>query len=154
ARAAVNNPQNPRKVPGILAADANDASGNPLPADSFPYRTDYQHPTVFWITNGRNDFIGNMAAGAGACGAADWFVPAWNSDIPDGPRGKNQEFGYRMRWTGFPQLQSSQANAAATPLKSFFANFASTTMSSFQTVSTTTQCFGVENPSDPSANLP
>jgi hypothetical protein len=154
ARAAVNNPQNPRKVPGILAADANDASGNPLPADSFPYRTDYQHPTVFWITNGWNDFIGNMAAGAGACGAGYWFVPAWNSDMVDVPTGQNQEFGYHMKWDGFAQLQSSQANAAATPLRSFFSNYATTSMSSFQTVSTTTQCFGVENPSDPSANLP
>ena len=45
ARAAVNNPQNPRKIPGILAADASDsANGTPfLPqnSDPFPFATDY-----------------------------------------------------------------------------------------------------------------
>src|SRR5262249_9108336 len=42
ARAAVDNTQNPRKVPGILAAP--DA---PRP-DLFPYHSDYDHPSIFW----------------------------------------------------------------------------------------------------------
>ena len=46
-----------------------------------PYRTyrDRQiyttkTPSVFWITNGWNDFQGNMAAGAGMCGVCYWQV--------------------------------------------------------------------------------
>ena len=59
ARAAVDNPQNPRKLPGILGytgenfkpfLDKGKPVIAPLPADAFPWRTDYQHPTVFWIT--------------------------------------------------------------------------------------------------------
>jgi hypothetical protein len=153
ARAAVNNPQNPRKIPGILAADANDATGAPLATDSFPYRTDYQHPSVFWITNGWNEFVGNMAAGAGACGAAYWLVPAWNSDMVDVPTNLNTQFGYHMKWTGFAQLQWRSANAASTPLKLFSGNFASSTMNSFQTVSTTAECHGPDYPSSPDARM-
>src|SRR5262249_48833240 len=80
ARAAVDNVQNPRKVPGILAANDNRMSDRKtefLP-ESLTYTSDYNYPTAFWITNGWNDFIGNMAAGAGTCGAAYWLVPAWN----------------------------------------------------------------------------
>ena len=114
ARAAVDNPQNPRKLPGILGYTGENfkpfqEDGKPvvapLPADAFPWRTDYQHPTVFWITNGWNDFIGNMAAGAGACGAAYWFVPAWNSDMPDVKTSSNVEFKTHMKWDGFAALQ-------------------------------------------------
>ena len=63
---------------------ANPLETTSLPA-TFPWRTDFQHPTVFWITNGWNEFVGNMAAGAGACGAAYWLVPSWNSDMADVP---------------------------------------------------------------------
>ena len=66
ARAAVSNVQNLRKVPGILAAP----DLYPIPAEYFPYQSDDDHPTVFWIMNGWNDFQDNMAAGAGTCGAA------------------------------------------------------------------------------------
>ena len=75
AREGVDKKQNPRKIPGILAAGgsfAPDLSQNvpPLPSTAFPWRSDYQYPAVFWISNGWNDFIGNMAAGAEACGTA------------------------------------------------------------------------------------
>ena len=101
ARAAVDNPAESAQAPGhpwlyrreLQAHHGRWQAGHsPLPADAFPWRTDYQHPTVFWITNGWNDFIGNMAAGAGACGAAYWFVPAWNSDMPDVRTSSNTEF--------------------------------------------------------------
>ena len=69
----------------FIAQQGEPAEITDLPADPFPWRTDFQHPTVFWITNGWNEFVGNMAAGAGACGAAYWFVPSWNSDMADVP---------------------------------------------------------------------
>jgi cell migration-inducing and hyaluronan-binding protein len=158
ARAAVDdNRDNPRKIPGILAADGKFAA-NPdgdrveIPPESFPYRSDYDHPSVFWITNGWNDFIGNMAAGAGTCGAAYWFVPAWNSDRPDVPTADNVEFKYHMKWTGFAQLQKDIQLSMSTPLKSFYGNYATSTMTSFQTVGNTTACSGVVGWTDPSAN--
>ena len=40
------------------------------------YGSDKDMPSVFWITNGWNDFQGNMAAGAGLCGTCYWQVPA------------------------------------------------------------------------------
>src|SRR5262249_33129158 len=69
ARAAIDNAQNPRKVPGILAWKEPDTGGL-SPKKGFPYRSDNEYPTVFWITNGWNNFQGNMAAGTGACGSA------------------------------------------------------------------------------------
>ncbi len=163
SRAAVENAQNPRKVPGILAYTANNQfqpnkekppKTTDLPGDPFPWRTDFQHPTVFWITNGWNEFVGNMAAGAGACGAAYWLIPAWNSDMVDVPTAQNQEFGMHMKWTGYAALQRSSEYAGSTPLKLFFGNFATSTMTSFQTVAVTTQCFGADYPGDPAANNP
>ena len=71
ARAAVDNEENPRKVPGILASP-DTTSG----ARSVKYGSDKDMPSVFWITNGWNDFQGNMAAGAGLCGTCYWQVPA------------------------------------------------------------------------------
>ena len=68
ARAAIQNPDNPRNVPGILAAPPNPAD----PRHKTNYATDQESPTVFWITNGWNDFQGNMAAGAGMCGICYW----------------------------------------------------------------------------------
>ena len=52
---------NPRNVPGILA---HNGRGQKDPV----HRSDVVYPTVFWITNGWNEFVGNMAAGAGTCG--------------------------------------------------------------------------------------
>ena len=155
ARAAVNNPQNPRKIPGILAADAFYSDNQTaLPPDAFPFRTDYQHPTVFWISNGWNEFVGNMAAGAGACGAAYWFVSTQNNDMPDVPTSTNQWWTTEMKWTGFASLQNTPTTTGSTPLKSFFGNYATSTMTSFQTVASTTPCVGADNPSSTTANQP
>ena len=111
-------------------------------------------PTVFWITNGWNDFIGNMAAGAGACGAAYWLVPAWNSDMPDVPTSLNRQFVSHMKWNGFAALQKTEAYQGSTPLKSFYGNFATSTMTSFQTVGQTSRCPGATWPGDPAAHNP
>ncbi len=160
ARAAVDNPQNPRKVPGILAASGKYSNGTLLPTEAFPYRSDYDHPSVFWITNGWNDFIGNMAAGAGTCGAAYWFVPAWNSDMADVPTPDNTQFGMHMKWTdgqgrmSFAGLQKSLSLAASTPLKSFYGNYATSTMNSFEVIGNTTACQGVVGAGEPGANTP
>ncbi len=69
ARSAVDNAQNPRQVPGSCRRRTASA------ARTCPYHTDFDHPAVFWIMNGYNDFQYNMAAGAGACGACFWLVP-------------------------------------------------------------------------------
>ena len=61
---------NPRNVPGILFRP-NDG---PV-ADPFPFRSDWDHPTAFWIMNGWNDFQYNMAAGVTSCGSCYWLVP-------------------------------------------------------------------------------
>jgi hypothetical protein len=58
ARAAIDNDQNRRKIAGILSDNGAASAG-------FPYRSDSEYPSVFWITNGWNEFNGNMAAGAG-----------------------------------------------------------------------------------------
>jgi hypothetical protein len=132
ARAAVDNKQNPRKVPGILAAPDLDA----VPAlEKFPFKSDYDHPAVFWITNGWNDFQYNMAAGAGTCGACYWFVPAANSTISRVVNGKGP------RWESYASLQVKEMGI--TPLMNFVGNYCSTAMTSFQTVGATEPCLGV-----------
>lgn len=138
ARAAVENRQNERKVPGILAYNGQDKR-------SFPYRSDVETPTVFWISNGWNDFIGNMAAGAGTCGAAYWLVPAVNSDMVD-----VSEDHRAMDWSlsGYAGLQKANTPKnnlmqGTTPLKSFYKNTATSAMFSFQTVGDGPDCGGV-----------
>jgi cell migration-inducing and hyaluronan-binding protein len=165
ARAAVDNPQNPRQLPGILAYSGQffKPFEDPVkhiivtpevPASAFPWRSDYMFPTVFWITNGWNDFIGNMAAGAGAGGASYWFVPAWNTDMPDVATKDNTQFVTHMKWAGFASLQKNDTLAGSTPLKSFYGNFATSTMTSFQTVGLTSPCPGATWPGDPAAHNP
>jgi len=150
ARAAIDNPQNPRKVPGILADNQDPASFTSpnTKTPGFPYRSDSEYPTVFWITNGWNDFQGNMAAGAGACGAAYWFVPAVNSDMVEVPATPAHE---AMTWEGYAGLQKARAHAGqpkstdfqgTTPLKTFYMNYATSTMHSFQTTGDAPDCNG------------
>jgi cell migration-inducing and hyaluronan-binding protein len=149
ARASLENEQNPRRIPGILSDNSprekqGDVDGHGQ--DYFPYFSDYNHPSVFWITNGWNDFIGNMAAGATACGACYWFVPSLNTDMPDVPTDKNvdqTDTGGHMKWTGYPGLQNKTAFVASTPLKSFVRNHCSSAMNSFTTVGDTAACHGV-----------
>ena len=71
ARAAVDDDLNPRKVPGI--------SSRPGGGEDFPYRSDFDHPSVFWIMNAWNDLRYNVAVGAGTCGACYWLPPSANS---------------------------------------------------------------------------
>ena len=73
SRAAVDDDLNPRKVPGILSRPGD--SG----AEVFPFHSDYDHPSIFWITNTWNDFRYNVAVGAGTCGACYWMPPSVNS---------------------------------------------------------------------------
>jgi hypothetical protein len=132
ARAAVVNPQNPRQVPGILASP--DSPGTEM----VPFHSDYDHPTVFWIMNGWNDFEYNMAAGAGTCGACYWLVPGANSGL-----------SRHMQWESYASLQADPSGvnplgrAALTPLKQFTGNYCSSAMNSFNTIGDTTPCLGV-----------
>jgi len=149
ARAAVMNNDgtgqrdNPRKIPGILAAPRTGGILN----DNIPFHTDTDHPTVFWIMNGWNDFEYNMAAGAGTCGACYWFLPSANSGM-----------SRHMSWEGYASLQmwdnpqdeelQPLARAGMTPLKKFVGNYCSTAQNSFNTVGDTTPCNGVGGPAD------
>ncbi len=160
ARGAVDNVQNPRKVPGILSYNKRDIAG-------FPFRSDNEYPSIFWITNGWNDFIGNMAAGAGTCGACYWLVPAENATKPDVPQSGNNEGGSNdldgyMKWSGYAALQKHQFSteakrsvpssfAGATPLKSFYGNSCTSAMHSFQTTQDAPVCHGVNSADFPKA---
>src|SRR5579885_612064 len=134
ARAAVANVQNPRDVPGILThAD----SPGPPGFDNFPYFSDANHPAVFWIMNGANDFEYNMAAGAGTCGACYWFVPGAVS----GPSQYEHWFGY----AGEQQSPAgSTARAGITPLQEFVGNSCTSAMNAFTVNSKTATCTGVD----------
>ena len=153
ARAAVNNIQNFRHVPGILAYNDVDRAG-------FPYRSDNEYPSAFWVTNGWNDFIGNMAVGAGTCGACYWFVPAENSSMVDVPGSLTPPANCPpdgmhtyMKWSGYADLQKHQCNsekvsvpsafAGTAPIKSFYGNYCSSAMHSFQTTSDAPACNGI-----------
>lgn len=131
ARAAVDNVQNPRKVPGILA-NPGYATG-----EQVPFFSDVDHPTIFWITNGYNEFAYNMAAGAGTCGACYWLLPAENS-------------GHSMhqKWEGYAAMQTA-GRAAMTPLKRFEGNYCTSAMNSFNTIGNSTACLGVTSPDEP-----
>jgi hypothetical protein len=137
ARAAIDNVQNPRRVPGILSGERGTTS-------DFPYNSDTSQPTVFWIMNGWNDFQYNMAAGAGACGACYWLVPGANSGMS-----KDE------KWESYASMQAGESRAAATPLELFRGNYCTTAMNSFNTVGATDTCLGLDqiggftNPLDP-----
>jgi hypothetical protein len=140
----IANPQNPRMAPGILTATAPvDASckTNPLLCPSgysaFPYYSDSQNPTVFWIMNGMNDFQYNMAAGANTCGACYWLVPGAIS----GP----SQF---EKWFGYASEQAGLGRAGTTPLQNFVGNSCTTAMEGFVEVGPINACNGV-NQIDP-----
>jgi hypothetical protein len=177
ARAAIDNADNDRKVPGIFSAvwtkkSLTDENDKTLPPEAFPFRSDYDHPAVFWIANGWNDFIGNMAAGAGACGTAYWLVPVINSDMVDvivdnsetdtnvskvNVMFNNKVFVVKhMKWPGssFAGLQQRDTASASAPFKSFFGNYATTTMNSFSDVGNMAVCHGVLPPGPPFAGGP
>ena len=133
ARAAVQNTQNDRVVPGILAAPGN-------PTDpSQPVQSDWQNPTIFWIMNGQNDFQYNFASSAETCGVCYWDLPGGIS----GPSRKEYFEGYageQVPPTGF---------AGTAPLRKFVGNSCSTAMFSFLNIGTTGSCLGVTNNGSP-----
>ncbi|MBF6568960.1 MAG: G8 domain-containing protein [Candidatus Binataceae bacterium] len=150
ARAAVANAQNPRLVPGILTTkDPSCKDGslhNPScrPPDNFPFYSDSNHPTVFWIMNGWNDFEYNFAAGAAACGACYWFVPGAVS----GPSRMEKWFGYsNEQLSVIPNKDFATAGyderAGTTPLQTFVGNTCVSAMNSFQEVGLSAACNGV-----------
>jgi hypothetical protein len=166
ARAAIQDPasvpiiqqNNPRQVPGILAspypttvnvpcgADTCQCNGNAAarcdtPQEQVPYHTDIDHPSVFWLTNGWNDFQDNMADGAGTCGFCYWLTPAFISG-----------HSRMVHWEGYAAEQRGSARAATAPLENFFGNSCSSAMNSFNVVGNTTPCLGVVW--NPSTNLP
>jgi cell migration-inducing and hyaluronan-binding protein len=148
ARAAVANAQNPRRVPGILTANdpkcTGPLAGNCIGYDNFPFYSDSNHPAVFWIMNGWNDFEYNMAAGAGTCGACYWFVPGAIS----GPSRTETWFGYASEQLGVLPVVDNSAlgfdeRAGTTPLQRFVGNTCTTAMNSFQEVGNSAACQGV-----------
>ncbi len=140
ARAAVVYKDNPRKVPGILTRTAPPVTG----PDDFPYLSDSNHPTVFWIMNGWNDFEYNMAVGAGTCGACYWLVPG----VISGPSQFEHWFGYAGEQVG-PGVD----NAGITPLQEFLGNSCTSAMNAFTINSSTAACNGVNSLADSSSNL-
>ena len=135
ARAAIENVQNPRKVPGILAYTANKELTNIV-----PYHSDYRQPAVFWIMNGWNDFEYNMAAGANACGICYWWLPGAIS-------GMSQD----QKWEGYASQQINLDKAGDTPLKNFKGNYCTSAMTAFNTTGDISVCNGVGGPLDPQA---
>jgi cell migration-inducing and hyaluronan-binding protein len=148
------NIQNPRRVPGILTANFPGCNGKYQPAspdnkclvgyDNFPYYSDANHPAVFWIMNGWNDFEYNVAAGAGTCGACYWFAPGAVS----GPSRMEKWFGYASEQLGVLEntkdpTQGYDERAGTTPLQRFVGNTCVAAMNSFQEVGNSAVCNGV-----------
>jgi hypothetical protein len=138
ARAAVINGQNPRNVPGILAAPGNPGSDVP------PYHSDWEHPTVFWIMNGWNEFQYNFASSAGTCGVCYWLLPGGIS----GPSQYEYFEGYAgqqvvIPWDSLPGLRIDRSGRS--PLEKFVGNSCSVAMTSFLNIGSTTACNGVSN---------
>ena len=122
-------PSNPRKVPGILNTAGPTGVGIP---DDFPFHSDVNNPTTFWITNTWNDFEYNAAVGAESCGACYWMPPS-------GISGPSQ---YET-WKGYASMQKSPELWGSTPMMKFVGNSCSTAMSSVQTVGSTNACNGL-----------
>jgi len=150
ARAAVANKENLRQVPGILTATDKTCTAHDATCvigyDQFPYYLDSNHPAVFWIMNGMNDFQYNMAAGASTCGTCYWLVPGAISGLSQ-----------TEKWYGYASEQlGSQASTlppftdrgGTTPLQNFFANSCSSAMEGFIEVGESSTCNGV-NQMDP-----
>jgi hypothetical protein len=144
ARPAINYPDNPRSVPGVIAKikdfvpdydcpPAADKCKDPRKSQLLAYGGDYIHPSVFFIMNGYNNFEDNMAVGAGTCGACYWFAPAVTSGL-----------SRKQTWMGYANIQNQTPGRA--PLKSFHGNFCSTAQYSLITIDTTGVCEGVNSP--------
>jgi hypothetical protein len=136
ARPAINYPDNPRKVPGVIAKTTDYVNNDPRKNQYLAYGGDYIHPSVFFIMNGYNNFEDNMAVGAGTCGACYWFAPAVTSGL-----------SRKQTWMGYANIQNKTPGRA--PLKSFHGNFCSTAQYSLITIDTTGVCKGVNTPGEP-----
>jgi hypothetical protein len=133
AIAAINDKANYRGVPGILANNKY-GDGKPyLPnSEHTPYDSDFEHPSLFWIMNGWNDFEYNMAVGAEMCGNCYWMPPGANSGA-----------SRNMYWTGYSSLQKNFGNQGTSPLMEFLGNTCSTAMVAFHVVGDTSYCAGI-----------
>ena len=112
---------NPRNIPGILSSNVY-PKGLPL-----KYHSDAQYPSVFWITNGWNSFAGNMAAGAGTCGACYWIPSTANHDMMDVPPGNDDM--KPMQWKGYSAIQAG-SRFGRSPIKLFYKNYCTSAMHS------------------------
>ena len=166
ARAAVENGANqqlnPRKVPGILSGLGHHYDpGN----DEVPFHADADHPTVFWITNGWNDFQYNMAAGATACGMCYWLPPTMNSGASRGQHfdsyaGEQWYQTLKLQTPGDDTCKSDDRNqsivtdddtrAGISPLMNFVGNSCTAAQNSLITVGNTAPCYGVTDPNNAS----
>jgi hypothetical protein len=147
---------NPRKVPGILAADRINLD------DNVPFHTDVDHPTAFWIMNGWNDFEYNVAVGAGTCGACYWLLPGANSGMSRSePMVRNLK-GYAALQgsevvTTVPMVDNPLGRAGLTPLRKFIGNSCTAAMNSLNTIGNAASCQGsggLGNPMIPAVRNP
>lgn len=146
AQAAIQDTvHNPRQVPGILSDKTGDR-------DNMPYSSDVNHPSVFWISNGWNDFEYNMAAGAATCGACYWWLPASDS----GPSQYEHWDSYASQQIDVGDRKTPPATnigkAGWTPLQTFVGNSCVAAMSSFQMNDLTAPCNGVQT--NPAIKMP
>ncbi|MEQ8344257.1 MAG: hypothetical protein RLO22_10280 [Sneathiellaceae bacterium] len=140
ARGGVVGPDNPRNVPGILSQRNEPSRTGNTDANIFirggesagRLRSDVIYPTVFWMTNMWNDVVGNMAAGANACGTCFWMVPATdNANMSS------------MKWSGYAALQ--QRIPGGSDVKQFRKNYCSSAMHSLSVVASTSDCQLMDN---------
>ena len=128
---------NPRNTPGILARPGDSPRG-----DFMPYRSDWNHPSAFWIMNGWNDFQYNMAAGVTSCGSCYWLLPGANG----GPSMFETWDGYASQQLNVQDMSSlrmdNTARSGLTPLKSFIGNSCVGAMLSFTSIGDTYDCGG------------
>lgn len=150
-RGAIQNVQNPRKVPGILSHGHHDNA-----ADEVPYNTDSDHPTVFWIMNGWNNFSYNMAAGANSCGVCYWLLPSTNSGHSRYQHWYyySAEQEYRVRTDDKGKHYDDLSFAGMTPLASFLGNSCVAAQNSFLTIGNTAACTGVTEYDPDTAAIP
>lgn len=146
ARAAIQDAvHNPRQVPGILA---DNSARDPVLHDNdyMPFRSDYNHPTIFWITNGWNDFQYNFAAGAATCGACYWWLPAADSGLSQYQTWDSYASEQVVTTYGPPPLniKTNYGRAGLVPLENFVGNSCVAAMSSFQMNGQTAECLGVQ----------
>jgi G8 domain len=127
SRAAVYDDLNDRSVPGIIARAGDTGQ------EVFPYHSDWDHPSVFWIMNTWNDFRYNVAVGAGTCGACYWMPPSEISGL-----------SVYETWDSYAGMQTS-GRGGVVPMMNFVGNSCSTAMNSLETVGNTAVCNGVSN---------